>query len=266
MCIDSESSGYRCKMNFLYVFLPFFISICNGRSVIGPDDAHVLIGENALFSCSAMGGNITLTWTYNGKMINDSRDDFNITYTLDSGGVSSILSVMSVSNADNDHIIPISIECIATVYDRSSNNIDVTTKGAKLFIHHISPVENLTFEITSSSSIMLQWDEPKFSSDLVSQLKYHIIVRVDGNVSFDENTPDTTLDINIQPCKLYTITIFANGGVNYLMSDYRHLVYSTISTYGEFCKPHTRGGCARVITCYIATSRNCIPAIQTVLE
>ena len=87
---------------------------------------------------------------------------------------------------------------------------DLAAKGATFQVLGISPVTNLYLNITENllNTSSLTWDPPSFSSD--DHYKYNVIIEVNNEyILVNETTQDLEYILEIEPCKLYNISVSA---------------------------------------------------------
>ena len=87
---------------------------------------------------------------------------------------------------------------------------DLVAKGATFQVLGISPVTNLYLNITENllNTSSLTWDPPSFSSD--DHYKYNVIIEVNNEyILVNETTQDLEYILEIEPCKLYDISVSA---------------------------------------------------------
>ena len=87
---------------------------------------------------------------------------------------------------------------------------DLAAKGATFQVLGISPVTNLYLNITENllNTSSLTWDPPSFSSD--DHYKYNVIIEVNNEyILVNETTQDLEYILEIEPCKLYDISVSA---------------------------------------------------------
>ena len=86
----------------------------------------------------------------------------------------------------------------------------LAAKGATFQVLGISPVTNLYLNIIENllNTSSISWDPPSFSSD--DHYKYNVIIEVNNEyILVNETTEDLEYILEIEPCKLYYISVSA---------------------------------------------------------
>ena len=77
----------------------------------------------------------------------------------------------------------------------------------------ITPVESLQFNFNITSSNLLTWSPPLFSSEDTSLSYYIYIVNQHGQLLYNDITEDTSYELyNLTVCDIYTATVIAHSG------------------------------------------------------
>ncbi|XP_019856783.1 PREDICTED: uncharacterized protein LOC109585230, partial [Amphimedon queenslandica] len=176
---------------------------------VPPVPVTVPLFTTAAFTCEGTGD--ILNWAARNSedteaFTLDIRQQRNITYTDPGIGPGNLSSVLTISGLPVNDDLQISCQII------SFQPFEQVISYSTLKLRDVSPVEDLKFNFTSSSSLEITWSPAVYRFPPHSPVTYQVLVtdEEDGDIILDGNTPDTNYTVpNVTQCDSFNISITA---------------------------------------------------------